>query len=382
MKQTGTFYFIEKRKDRKMISKTKSVMNRKNCAGKIVVAVLFGGQSPEYGISLQSAYSVIKNINREKYEMVLIGITKDGEWFRYIGDAGNIAADRWLNEKDCIPIAVSFSQGNKCIFAVKNDMLESVNIDVVFPVLHGENGEDGTVQGLFEIAGIPVAGCGVLSSALCMDKDKANKLVKSAGIDVPRSFEVRCEESVENAVMQAGNIGFPLIIKPACAGSSYGISKVKREDQLTDALDKAFAYGDRAIVEEFIWGFEVGCAVFEDESNALVTGEIDEIQLEKDFFDFTEKYTLKTSDIYVPARISDDKAKEIKETAKIIYRVLGCRGFARIDMFLDDCGNILFNEVNTIPGFTEHSRFTNMIKAAGISFEQFLSAVIEKAVEK
>ena len=342
------------------------------------IAILFGGCSPEYGVSLQSAYSVITHLDREKYEPVLIGISNAGDWFQYVGEIEKIPADTWCNEEDCIPVVVSPNRTVHGIVTIKNGKIRETHIDAVFPVLHGKNGEDGTVQGMFELAGIPVVGCGVLSSALCMDKDRAHKLVQAAGISVPQSFVLQGGGDAETAIRQAERIGYPLFVKPVGAGSSYGITKVTGRNQLPEALKLAFSYDSTVIVEECISGFEVGCAVLENDG--FVVGEVDEIELENGFFDFTEKYTLKTSSIHVPARISAEKAGEIKETAKLIFKTLDCRGFARVDMFLDDTGRIVFNEVNTIPGFTTHSRFPNMMKAAGISLEQVISMTIDRTV--
>ena len=342
------------------------------------IAILFGGCSPEYGVSLQSAYSVITHLDREKYEPVLIGISNTGDWFQYVGEIEKIPIDTWCNEEDCIPVVVSPNRTVHGIVTIKNGKIRETHIDAVFPVLHGKNGEDGTVQGMFELAGIPVVGCGVLSSALCMDKDRAHKLVQAAGISVPQSFVLQSGGDAETAIRQAERIGYPLFVKPVGAGSSYGITKVTGRNQLPEALKLAFSYDSTVIVEECISGFEVGSAVLENDG--FVVGEVDEIELEKGFFDFTEKYTLKTSSIHVPARISAEKAGEIKETAKLIFKALDCRGFARVDMFLDDTGRIVFNEVNTIPGFTTHSRFPNMMKAAGISLEQVISMAVDRAV--
>ena len=342
------------------------------------IAILFGGCSPEYGVSLQSAYSVITHLDREKYEPVLIGISNAGDWSQYVGEIEKILIDTWCNEEDCIPVVVSPNRTVHGIVTIKNGKIRETHIDAVFPVLHGKNGEDGTVQGMFELAGIPVVGCGVLSSALCMDKDRAHKLVQAAGISVPQSFVLQSGEDAEAAIKQAERIGYPLFVKPVRAGSSYGITKVTGQNQLPEALKLAFSYDNTVIVEECISGFEVGCAVLENDG--FVVGEVDEIELENGFFDFTEKYTLKTSSIHVPARISAEKAGEIKETAKLIFKTLDCRGFARVDMFLDDTGRIVFNEVNTIPGFTTHSRFPNMMKAAGISLEQVISMAVDRAV--
>ena len=343
------------------------------------IAVLFGGCSPEYGVSLQSAAAVISRLDREKYEPVPVGITHTGEWFYYTGETEKIADDSWQKSGYCTPVTVSLNRGVRSLLLWKGGRTLSVEIDAVFPVLHGKNGEDGTVQGLFELAGIPVAGCGILASALCMDKDRAHKLAKEAGVRVPVSCVYGKNADPERIERQAGRIGYPLFVKPVKAGSSYGITRVEKAENLRAAVELACAYDERIIIEECISGFEVGCAVLGTEN--LTVGEVDEIELSEGFFDFTEKYTLKTSAIHVPARVSPETAKKIKETAKTLYRALDCRGFARVDMFLSQEGEIVFNEVNTIPGFTAHSRYPNMMKAAGISFRQVISAILEETLQ-
>jgi D-alanine---D-serine ligase len=343
-------------------------------------AVLFGGCSPEYGVSLQSAAAVLAYMDKTKYEPVPVGITHTGDWFYYTGEIGRIADDSWCGSGDCVPVTVSLNRNEQCLLLMRGDHAERLKIDVALPVLHGKNGEDGTVQGLFELAGIPVAGCGILSSALCMDKDRAHRLAKEAGIRVPVSFVSRRNADREAAAGRAGQIGYPLFVKPVKAGSSYGITKVSDESELQGAMELALAYDDEIMIEECISGFEVGCAVMG--TGDMVLGEVDEIELAEGFFDFTEKYTLKTSAIHVPARISPDLARRVKESAKRIYRALDCRGFARVDMFLTKEEEIVFNEVNTIPGFTTHSRFPNMMKAAGISFEEVVSEILEEALSR
>lgn len=340
------------------------------------IAVLFGGCSPEYGVSLQSAAAVIRHMDRKKYEPVPVGITHTGDWFYYGGGPERIEEDTWCRAEGCIPVTISLNRREKCLLLVGETGVERMKIDAVFPVLHGKNGEDGTVQGMFELAGIPVAGCGVLSSALCMDKDRAHRLAKEAGVRVPLSVVYGRNTDMGIILGGAKQTGYPLFVKPVKAGSSYGITKVSDRAGLAAAVELAFAYDERVIIEECISGFEVGCAILGTEE--LTVGEVDEIELSEGFFDFTEKYTLRTSAIHVPARISPETAARIKETAKTIYRALDCRGFARVDMFLSDEGKIVFNEVNTIPGFTAHSRFPNMMKAAGLSFEQIISAVLEE----
>lgn len=351
-------------------------MNQKN------VAVIFGGASSEYGVSLESASAVICNLNREKYRPVIVGISRDGEWFYYTGDIAKIQQDTWCNKEDCVPAVLSPNRTEHRLLIRKDGGLESIPVDVAFPVLHGRNGEDGTVQGLIELAGIPLAGCGTLASALCMDKDRAHRLAGLSGVRVPKALVLQgnVKRELERAEKFAQSVGYPVFVKPVKAGSSYGVTRAETEDKLIPAVSLAFQYDDQVILEEKIDGFEVGCAVLGKDK--LIIGEVDEIELSNGFFDFTEKYTLKTSKIHVPARIRAEKAEEIKEAAANIYRALGCSGFARVDLFLTPEGEIIFNEVNTIPGFTEHSRYPGMMRAAGYPFAELLDLIIGQAVEE
>ena len=354
------------------------------------VAVIFGGTSPEYGVSLESAYAVLSNLDREKYHPVAVGISKQGGWYYFSGELSKIQKDTWQNETDCVPAVLSPDRTNRRLLIIKQKLVEYIEIDVIFPVLHGKGGEDGTVQGIAALAGIPLAGCGVLSSALCMDKDCAHKLAYLAGVRVPQSIvlagrtepvhkESTDREYLASAEAFVEKTGYPVFVKPVKAGSSYGITRVESAQQLLPSIHKAFLYDDEVILEEEIIGFEAGCAVLG--TDELITGEVDEIELTDGFFDFSEKYSLKTSWIHVPARITEEKAKEVKEAAKKVYRALKCSGFARVDFFLTTNGEIVFNEVNTIPGFTEHSRYPGMMKAKGYPFSQILDLILVQAME-
>ena len=334
---------------------------------KLNIAILFGGCSPEYSVSLESAHAVITHLDQTRYAPVLIGISPSGDWYHFTGDVEKIRLDTWNNPTDCAPALVSPDR-SACALLVPSSG-KRIRLDAGFPVLHGKNGEDGTVQGIFELAGIPLVGCGVLASALCMDKDRAHKLVQAAGVAVPASAVLERETDAGEALAAAETLGFPLFVKP-----------VQERNELPAALKLAFEYDSRVVLEEAVSGFEVGCAVLGNDT--LTVGELDEIELAGGFFNFTEKYTLKTSAIHVPARISPEKTVEIKRIAQHIYKVLGCQGFARVDMFLDEDGRVVLNEVNTIPGFTAHSRYPSMMKAAGMSLEQVISAVIELAVKR
>lgn len=344
------------------------------------IAVIFGGKSTEYEVSLQSAASVLENISREKYEVISIGITREGDWYHYTGETKKLSDDTWFQDKDHLcPVVVSQNVSIKGFLELIGSQYRVMPVDLVFPVLHGKNGEDGTLQGLFELAGIPVVGCDTLSSALCMDKDRAHKLVSLTGISVPKAVAFQQYEKEEALKKIGEELQYPLFVKPVRAGSSFGITRVAKQEQLDEAMELAFAHDSQIIAEEAVDGFEVGCAVLGIEK--LLVGRVDEIELSQGFFDYTEKYTLKSSKIHMPARIDEETEKRVQEAAVKIYRALGCSGFARVDMFLTDAGEIVFNEVNTIPGFTSHSRYPNMMKGIGLSFSEMLDRLIDLYME-
>lgn len=344
------------------------------------ILVIFGGCSPEYSVSLSSASAVIKNINREDYSVLLMGISKDGKTYLYEGNVDDIEPDKWLNSETCTRAMISQERGEGAVLVFRESGIESFRVDLAFPVLHGQNGEDGTIQGLLELAGIKIIGCGTLSSALCMDKVRSHKLVSLEGITVPKGIVIESINELERARLFAKELGYPIIVKPIKAGSSYGVSKVKEEENLSEAIEYAFKFDKRVMIEEFIDGFEVGCAVMG--YSKPETGEIDEIEISGDLFDFFEKYNLVTSKIHVPARVSKEKSDELKEAAKKIYLALDCSGFARVDMFVRKNGEVVFNETNTIPGFTSHSRYPMMMKAIGLGFSELVALLIRKAIEE
>ena len=344
------------------------------------IAVIFGGCSPEHTVSLASAAAVISNIDAEKYEVIQLGITEGGEWFRFYGSPDDIEANTWRADRTkCIPAVISPDRDQHGILEFRLSGVRTTRLDAAFPVLHGRNGEDGTVQGLCELAGIPLIGCGTLASALCMDKDRAHKLVMLAGVAVPRSVLLeKLPTSAELAALADG-VGYPLFVKPVRAGSSFGVASVEAPSELRAAVKNAFRYDNSVLLEEAVPGFEAGCAVIGN--SELVTGRADEIELSGGYFDFEEKYTLKTSKIHMPARVDAATEQRLRETACRIYRALGCRGFARVDMFLTPDKRIVFNEVNTIPGFTSHSRFPKMMSGVGYDFPALVDALIALGLE-
>lgn len=345
---------------------------------KITVAILFGGHSTEYEVSLQSACSVIENMDTEKYQPVLLGITREGKWLQYSGELERIRDNTWYTQDCCVPAVLSPDRGTHGMLVFNRGGVTEQPIDVAFPILHGKNGEDGTVQGLLEIAGIPCVGCSTLSSALCMDKEIAHRLVRLAGIKTPECVVLRTPVSEMQLLKLTTQLRYPLFVKPVNAGSSVGITKVFAANELLTAVNTAFQYDSKVIIEESVAGFEVGCAVLGRDT--LTVGEVDEIELSEGFFDYTEKYTLKTSKIHMPARVDYETSQRIKQTAKTIYRVLECSGFARVDLFYTPEHQIVFNEVNTIPGFTAHSRYPSMLKGIGMTFPQIIDQLIKLAV--
>lgn len=343
------------------------------------VLVLFGGASSEHDVSTVSASSVLKQIPQEKYSIYMMGITKEGQWYLYEGDVDALPEDGWLTSGTCTPAFVSPDRGIHGITVLRDGGFENIRIDIAFPVLHGKNGEDGTVQGLVELAGIPLVGCDTLSSALCMDKTRAHRLAEHGGILVPKAIELDVLMSEAELQAAVADLSYPLFVKPVRAGSSYGITKVNAPCELAPAVALAFEHDCRVIIEENVEGFEVGCAVLGNRE--LIVGRADEIELSGGFFDFDEKYTLKTSRIHMPARVDAETEERIRETAKALYRILGCSGFARVDMFLTPDNRIVFNEINTIPGFTSHSRYPNMMKGIGWSFERIVNTLIELTLD-
>lgn len=345
---------------------------------KIRVACLFGGCSSEYDVSLVSASSVIRNISQEKYEVIMIGITREGDFYLYNGNVDNIKKNNWFNDKTCKKITFSNNKSDHGFIILETNKL--IRIDIAFPILHGKNGEDGRLQGLLELAEIPIVGCGMTSSAICMDKYIAHKLVESNGILVPKSYLFTKYDNKNEIKERIINLKYPIFVKPLKAGSSFGITKVLDISQLDRAIDYAFSYDDSIIIEEGIDGFEVGCAILGN--NELIIGEVDEIELQDGFFDYEEKYTLKTSKIILPAELPELEREKIKNTALKIYKILGCKGFSRVDMFYTKDNKIVFNEVNTIPGCTSHSRYPSMLKQIGYNFEDVIDKWITLGLEK
>ena len=349
---------------------------------KIKVAVLFGGASSEHDISLKSAAFVIENIPRDKYDVVCIGITKKGRWLYYPGGVASIPSSEWERDPDCASAILSPDPIHRGIVTNENGTTTVKKIDVVFPVLHGRNGEDGTVQGLLELARIPYVGCGVLASAACMDKGVTHTILDYNGIRTAKwrmilDHEINRIEDKVHELEEA--IGFPMFVKPANAGSSIGVSRAENEAQLIEGIKLALAHDDKVIIEEEIVGRELEVAVFGyDAPFASFVGEIESC---KQFYDFDAKYNLPDSKLSIPADISPELHEQFRQTAIKAYKAMGCKGLSRVDFFLSDKGEIILNEINTMPGFTSISMYPKLMGHLGMEPKYLIDKLIQQALD-
>lgn len=349
---------------------------------KLALGLIFGGASSEYEVSLLSSASVLNHINADKYEIHKIGITKDGRMFRYDGPVDAIQNDSWT-QRDCTPCVLSPDRSHHG-YLLLGERPEAVRLDCVFPVLHGKNGEDGTIQGLLSMAGIPFVGCGVLASADCMDKITTHSILDAAGVPGARwrfttEHLYRQDEDAFRRLVEE-ELGYPCFIKPANAGSSVGITKAKDSASFASGMELALKHDSRIIVEEMITGKEIECAVLgNEEPIASVLGEIVPI---KEFYDYNAKYIDGTTATYVPARISDESTREIRAVAVQAYRTLCCAGLSRVDFFLKPDGGVILNEVNTIPGFTSISMYPQLFTADGLPYNELIDRLIALAMER
>ena len=349
------------------------------------VLVLFGGVSSEHDVSLSSACSVIKNIPTDKYDIIAMGITDRGECYVYSGSPDMLPGRKWLEDKENLePAVISTDRSHHGIIRLSKGA-EIERIDVVFPVLHGKNGEDGTMQGLLEIAGLPYVGCDTEASAICMDKAATNAIMDLYGINQAKwvSFDKNAYSADKDALLRnaAEKLGFPIFVKPANAGSSVGISKAKSIPELEEACEKAFEHDKKLVLEEGIVGMEVECAVLgNDEPIASVAGEVVPCN---EFYDYEAKYLANESELIIPARLPENVLNNLRETAVRIYKILGCSGLTRVDFFVRSSdGAIMLNEPNTIPGFTSISMYPKLFAASGIPYPELLDRLIELAIQK
>ena len=351
---------------------------------KLNVCVLFGGVSPEHEVSLRSAEAVLNHMDPEKYNIFPVGITQKGDWILFGGtDYSELPSGLWMENPENRRAAISPVRGQG-LLSFEGDCVVREMIDVVFPVLHGENGEDGAVQGLLQLAGIPAVGSKVAASAVAMDKTLTKLVADSVNVPQAAWELVRASELAWHidAILDGieDRFGYPVFVKPAGTGSSVGVSKAKDRDQLASALENAGKYDEKILVEEFIDGAEIEVAVMGTESPvASVCGEIDS---GAEFYDYDAKYVTDTSVAYIPARISAEAEETARELAVKVYTAVGCRGLSRVDFFVTkDNGRVILNEINTLPGFTSISMFPKLFDASGIPYGQLIDKLLCLALE-
>jgi D-alanine---(R)-lactate ligase len=339
--------------------------------GKRTLGIIFGGACEEHPVSVKSAQEVAKNLDPEKYDPVWVGITTNGEWKLCEGPGPD-----W--ESSCRTAWVSPDRNVHGLLVLEQGEHRTIRLDLVLPVLHGRLGEDGAIQGLLELSGIPYVGCDVQSSALCMDKPLAYIVARSAGIATPDFWIVTTNEDID-----ADRLVYPVFVKPARSGSSFGVSKVSQKAALLRAVETARQYDSKVVIEEAVDGSEVGCAVLGNDLD-LLTGEVDRISLSHGFFRIHQEIEPESgsenSTPIVPADISPEARSLVQETAKALYRALGCSGLARVDMFLKEDGTVVLNEVNTLPGMTSYSRYPRMMAAAGLPLAEVIDRIVSLAL--
>jgi D-alanine-D-alanine ligase len=349
---------------------------------KIRVGILFGGKSAEHEVSLQSAKNVVDALDTDKYEVTLIGIDKNGKWL--LPNKSQFL----LNESDPKLIRLNKDGGNG-IALIPQSVGELTNltyhssqetVDVIFPILHGPFGEDGTVQGLLKLSGVPFVGAGVLGSAIGMDKDVMKRLLRDADIPIGKFlvFQDKHEIDFDKIVTE---LGLPFFVKPANMGSSVGVSKVINKENFEIAINTAFEYDNKILVEEFIDGRELECAVLGNQDPQA--SEVGEVESTQEFYSYEAKYIdIEGAVLTIPATIPDDVRERIRDLSIKTFKILSCEGLGRIDFFLKKDGTILVNEINTIPGFTKISMYPQLWMASGVTYPELINRLIELAIER
>lgn len=345
------------------------------------VVVIFGGDSSEHDISCISVQTVVKNMDPEKYNVILVGITQEGKWL-LVDKVKDIEDGSWRDGEVSAFISPDTTTRSLVILAEGTYKLQ--HVDVIFPVLHGMNGEDGTVQGLFELSKIPYVGCGVLASAVSMDKVYTKIIVDKLGIDQAKFVHVR-ETDFENlgAAMDRveEELSYPVFVKPSCAGSSKGVSKASDRKELEAALYEAVKHDRNILVEETITGREVECAVLGDRQEVKATG-VGEILAAADFYDFDAKYNNAESRTVIDPEMPEESRETIRKNAVLIFKAVDGFGCSRVDFFLEESGRVVFNEINTLPGFTSISMYPMLWKAYGVDTPELIDTLIHQAMTR
>lgn len=343
---------------------------------KINVGILFGGVSSEHDVSCVSAKGIISNIDKEKYNLVLIGITKKGKWYLFDDDVNMLPNDKWL---DSPTLKGAYISPDTSVGGVVCEDGQVIKLDVVFPVLHGKNGEDGTIQGLFELCSIPYVGCGVVASGVSMDKAYTKIIVDSLKT-IPQADFVLVKAGDDQSFIEASEkkFGYPMFVKPCKSGSSQGVSKAENREELTSAVELALKHDSKVLIEECINGRELECAVFEKNGN-IVCSNAGEAVAGDVFYSYEAKYNNADSKTELNPDIPEGVNEKIKEYAEAIFRILGCSGLSRIDFFMEKDGRVIFNEINTLPGFTKISMYPMMMDAIGYPIGMLMDELIDSA---
>ncbi len=338
------------------------------------IGVVFGGCSEEHPISVKSAQEVARHLDLEKYEPFYVGIAKSGAW--KLCDA---PGPDW-EDGAARPAVLSPDRHARGLLVLERGRYVTIGLDVLLPVLHGTLGEDGAIQGLAELAGIPYVGCDIQSSVLCMDKSLAYIVAGAAGIATPKFSTVAADEHVD-----PDGLTYPVFVKPARSGSSFGVGKVRGRDELPGAVQAARRFDSKVLIEQAVAGSEVGCALLGDGAEVVV-GELDRISLSHGFFRIHQERDPESgsdnSEVVVPADISPQARSRVQETAKAVYRALGCSGLSRVDLFLQEDGEVVLNEVNTLPGMTSYSRYPRMMEAAGLPRSEVIDRLVACALAR
>lgn len=350
--------------------------------GKKNAVVLFGGQSSEHVVSCMSVINVINHINREIYDLLLIGITEDGHWIK-TDSVEAIQDGSWKNGS--VSALLSPDATMKSVILLDGEKTELVKADVVFPVLHGLYGEDGTIQGLLELSGIPYVGCGVLSSAVSMDKLYTKIIVKDLGVRQADYIAVMRHElhDLDPIVKKVEDkFTYPVFVKPSNAGSSKGVSRAEDGKELKEALILAGEHDRKILVEEMIVGREIECAVFGGGNTPVEASGVGEIVAAAEFYDFDAKYYNSESKTVVDPTLPEGAAETIKSAAKAIFQAVDGYGLARVDFFVKEDGTVVFNEINTMPGFTAISMYPMLWEHAGITKEELVNRLLKHAADR
>lgn len=339
------------------------------------ILIIFGGNSTEHEVSCKSVMNFIKNIPDTKYEKHLVGIKKNGDWVYYTADTMLIPQCKWADEPSNVPCMLCPGKG----LVLLDQSNTAISVDTIIPVLHGKNGEDGTIQGLFELCSVPYVGCGVVASGVSMDKAYTKIIVDSLKT-IPQAAYVlvKLGDSSDYIKEAESKLGYPMFVKPCKSGSSQGVSKAENREELVNAVNIALKHDSKVLIEEAINGRELECAVFEKDGT-IVTSNAGEAVAGDVFYSYEAKYNNADSKTVLNPDIPEGVNEKVKEYAEAIFRILGCNGLSRVDFFMEKDGTVIFNEINTLPGFTEISMYPMMMGEVGYPIEKLMEELIESA---